>query len=54
MKPIKRMLKKNASTILTVLGEAGVVATAVTAVQATTKAMRLIEEKKVVKRLESK
>lgn len=49
MKPIKRMLKKNASTILTVLGAAGVVATAVTAVQATPKAMRLIEEKKVEK-----
>ena len=49
MKPIKRIFKKNASTILTVLGAAGVVATAVTAVQATPKAMRLIEEKKVEK-----
>lgn len=48
MKP-KRFFKKNASTILTVLGAAGVVATAVTAVQATPKAMRLIEEAKLEK-----
>lgn len=42
----KLFFKKNASTILTIFGAAGVVATAVTAVQATPKAMRLIEEKK--------
>lgn len=42
----KLFFKKNASTILTIFGAAGVVATAVTAIQATPKAMRLIEEKK--------
>ena len=42
-------LKRNASTILTCVGAVGVVATAVTAVQATPKAMKLIEEKKVEK-----
>lgn len=36
-------LKRNSSTILTVLGGAGVVATAVTAVKATPKAIKLIE-----------
>ena len=36
-------LKRNGSTILTVLGGAGVVATAVTAVKATPKAIKLIE-----------
>lgn len=45
----KLFFKKNASTILTCLGAAGVVTTAVTAVQATPKAMRLIEEKKIEK-----
>lgn len=45
----KRFFKKNASTILTMLGAAGVVATAVTAVQATPKAMRLIDEAKIEK-----
>lgn len=45
----KRFFKKNASTILTVLGAAGVVATAVTAVQATPKAMELIKEAKLEK-----
>ena len=45
----KLFFKKNASTILTCLGGIGVVATAVTAVQATPKAMKLIEEKKVEK-----
>lgn len=45
----KLFFKKNASTILTVLGAAGVVATAVTAVAATPKAMELIEEAKVEK-----
>lgn len=39
-------LKRNASTILTCVGAVGVVATTVTAVQATPKAMKLIEEKK--------
>ena len=36
-------LKRNGSIILTVLGGAGVVATAVTAVKATPKAIKLIE-----------
>lgn len=45
----KRFFKKNASTILTIVGAAGVVATAVTAVAATPKAMELIEEAKVEK-----
>lgn len=45
----KLFFKKNASTILTGLGAVGVVATAVTAVQATPKAIKLIEEKKVEK-----
>lgn len=39
----KRFLKKNASTILTCVGSAGVVVTAVLAVRATPKAMQLIE-----------
>ena len=39
----KLFLKRNGSTILTVLGGAGVVATAVTAVKATPKAINLIE-----------
>ena len=39
----KLFLKRNSSTILTVLGGAGVVATAVTAVKATPKAIKLIE-----------
>lgn len=39
----KLFLKRNGSTILTVLGGAGVVATAVTAVKATPKAIKLIE-----------
>ena len=37
-------VKRNASTILTILGSIGVVATTVTAVKATPKAIRLIEE----------
>lgn len=45
----KLFFKKNASTILTIMGAAGVVATAVTAVQATPKAMRLIDEAKTEK-----
>lgn len=39
----KRFVKKNSSTILTVLGAAGVVGTAVMSVKATPKAMELIE-----------
>ena len=39
----KLFFKRNGSTILTVLGGAGVVATAVTAVKATPKAIKLIE-----------
>lgn len=39
----KRFLRKNASTILTCVGSAGVVTTAVMAVKATPKAMKLIE-----------
>ena len=42
----KRFVKKNGSTILTVLGAAGVVGTAVMAVKATPKAMELIEQAK--------
>lgn len=38
--------KRNSATILTCLGSAGVVATAVTAVKATPKAMRLLDEAK--------
>lgn len=38
--------KKHSSTILTVLGSAGVVATSVLAVQATPKALKLIEDEK--------
>jgi hypothetical protein len=40
----KRFLNKNASTILTCAGALGVIATAVAAVMATPKAMRLIEK----------
>ena len=39
-------IKRNAATILTVLGSIGVVATTITAVKATPKALRLIEEAK--------
>ena len=42
----KKFVKKNGSTILTVLGAAGVVGTAVMAVKATPKAMELIEQAK--------
>lgn len=42
----QQFIKKNASTILTCIGGAGVVATSVMAVKATPKAMRLIEAKK--------
>ena len=37
-------VKRNASTILTVLGSIGVVATTITTVKATPKTLRLIEE----------
>lgn len=40
----KRFIKKNSSTILTCAGAAGVVGTAVLAVKATPKALKLIEE----------
>lgn len=40
----KRLVKKNGSTILTCVGAAGVVATTVSAVKATPKALKLIEE----------
>ena len=39
-------VKRNASTILTVLGSIGVVATTITSVKAIPKALRLIEEAK--------
>lgn len=42
----KLFLKRNASTILTCVGGIGIVATAVVAVKATPKALRLIEEAK--------
>lgn len=42
----KKFLKKNSSTILTYMGVAGVVGTAVMAVKATPKAMELIEDAK--------
>ena len=42
----KKFLKKNSSTILTCMGVAGVVGTAVMAVKATPKAMELIEDAK--------
>lgn len=41
---MKRFWKRNASTILTVIGGIGVVATSVAAVKATPKAMKLIDE----------
>lgn len=41
--------KRNASTILTCVGGAGVIATTITAVKATPKALRLIEEAEKVK-----
>lgn len=45
----KVFVKKNSATILTCVGAAGVVATAVTAVKATPKAVRLLEEAKAEK-----
>lgn len=45
----KKFFKKNASTILTCVGAVGVVATAVTAVRATPKAMAVIDEAKTEK-----
>lgn len=44
MKAIKQFLKHNSATIMTCFGAVGVVATAVTAVRATPKAMALIEQ----------
>ena len=41
---VQRFIKRNASTILTCLGAAGVVSTAVMAVKATPKAMSLIDD----------
>lgn len=41
---IKRVLKRNSSTILTCIGAAGVIFTAVTAVKATPKATRLLDK----------
>lgn len=42
----KRFLRGNSATILTYVGAAGVLGTAITTVQATTKAVKLIEESK--------
>lgn len=42
----KRFLRGNSATILTCVGAAGVLGTAITTVQATTKAVKLIEESK--------
>ena len=39
-----RFLRRNSATVLTIAGAAGVVATSVTAVKATPKALRLVEE----------
>lgn len=44
-----KFAKKNAPTILTCIGGAGVIVTSVTAVKATPKAMRLLEEAKILK-----
>ena len=41
---VERFLKRNSSTILTVIGATGMVATTVLAVSATPKVMRLLEE----------
>lgn len=46
---IKQVLKRNSSTILTCIGGVGVVATAVTAVKATPKAVRLLDKEKEAK-----
>ena len=46
---IKQVLKRNSSTILTCIGGVGVVATAVTAVKATPKALRLLDKEKEAK-----
>lgn len=43
---MKAFIKRNASTILTIAGGVGVVATTITAVKATPKAMNLLEEAK--------
>lgn len=49
MKAIKHFLKHNSATIMTCFGAVGVVATAVTAVRATPKAMELIEAEECAK-----
>ena len=41
---VERFLKRNSSTILTVIGATGVIATTVLAVSATPKVMRLLEK----------
>lgn len=46
----QRFIKKNASTILTTIGGAGVIVTAVMAVKATPKALQLIEQAEAEKR----
>ena len=42
----QRFLSKNSATILTCVGAAGVIATTVTAVKATPKAIKLLEKAK--------
>lgn len=48
----KMFIKRNASTILTCLGGVGVIATSITAVKTTPKALRLLDEAKLEKREE--
>ena len=48
----QKFVKRNSATLLTVTGAAGVIATTVTAVKATPKAMLLLEQAKEVKREE--
>lgn len=43
---VERFMKKNAPTILTILGGAGVIVTTITAIKATPKALKIIEEAK--------
>ncbi len=43
---VGQFVRRNSSTILTIIGAAGVIATTITAVKATPKALRLIEEAK--------
>ena len=44
-----QFIRRNSSTILTIIGAVGVIATAVTAVKATPKALKRIEEAKAEK-----